>query len=261
MNKKLEKSLERMSVNKKLQKRLKKALASIDDEDGTGYWKWRWLPSPKKLGMAKDNALGSRGFGSQPGQVTWEDWEEKVKAMYPVRFFLIQELVPLIKVKWRKYVWEPWYWLKCHVIPSYRFHKLDLRQPKVKGEYSYQYGWLDSDSQILYALFNILNNFVKHEMPSWYCPSEEDVAEDASLLNQRNKYLEVKSIHYWWNVERKRRDKHHSDLLTKWHDARQKNDPAEHQYWTELKDVEKDNKDKEDEMLARLLKVRGSLWT
>lgn len=248
-------------MNKKLQKRLKKALASVDDADGKEYWKWRWLPSPKKLGMAKSNALGSRDFGTQPGQPTWEDWQEKVKAMYPVRYFLIEELVPMLKVKWRKYVWEPWYWLKCHLHPRHRYHMLDLRQPKVKGEHSYRYGWMDSDTQILYALFNILNNFVKHEMPSWYCPSEEEVAEDPALLNQRNRYLEVKSIHYWWNVERKRQDKRHSELLSKWHDARQSNDPAVHQYWTELKDDEKANKDKEDEMLARLLKVRGSLWT
>jgi hypothetical protein len=248
-------------MNKKLKKRLAKAIASIDDTDGKEYWKWRWLPSPKKLGISDSNALGSRDFGAQPGQATWEDWEEKVKAMYPVRFFLIEELVPLIRIKWRKYVWEPWYWFKCHFLPSYRFHMLDLRQPKEDGKYAYRYGWMDSDHKMVYAIFNILNAFVKDEMPNWYCPSEEEVEEDASLLNQRHKYLEVKAIHYWWNVDRKRREEQHADLLTKWSDAIKNQDPAEHQYWTELKAVEQANKDKEEEMIIRLIKVRGALWT
>jgi hypothetical protein len=243
----------------KLQKRIERALKSMDED--SDYWKWKFLPSPIKLGMSKSNALGSRDFGSHRGQVTWEDWEEKVKAMYPVRYFLVEEMVPWIKAKVRQCIKDPWYWLKCHIVPKHRYHMLDLRQPKVKGEYAYRYGWMDSDTQIVYALFNILNNFVKHEMPSWYCPSEEEIVDEPSLQDQRNKYLEVKSIHYWWNVERKRRDKNESELASKWHAAHKIGDSSEHQLWKELDDIKKANKDKEDEMIARLLKVRGALWT
>jgi hypothetical protein len=248
-------------MNKKLKKRLAKAIASIDDTDGKEYWKWRWLPSPKKLGISNSNALAFRDLGVQSGQATWEDWEEKVKIMHPIRFFLIEELIPLIKIKWRRYIWEPWYWIRCHTMRRHRHHMLDLRQPKQDGADAYRYGWLDSDHKMVYALFNILNEFVAREMPHWHCPSEEEIEDDSHLLTQRYKYMEVKAIHYWWNVDRKRRVRYHDDLLHKWHKARQTNDPAEHQYWTELGNIEKDNKDKEDEMIARLLKIRSSLWT
>lgn len=243
----------------KLQKRIERALGSLKDDGG--YWKWKILPSPIKLGMSDSNALGSRDFGSHKGQVTWEDWEEKVKELYPVRYFLVEELVPWIRRKWRRYAKDPLYWLKCHLHPKHRYHMLDLRQPKVKGEYAYRYGWMDSDTQMVFALFNILNNFVKYEMPSWYCPSEEEIAEDESLMGQRHKYLEVKAIHYWWNVDRKRQEAALSELTSKWHDAHTTGDPSEHQLWKDLDDLKKSNKDKEDEMLVRLLKVRGSLWT
>lgn len=246
------------TMKNKLQKRIKKALASIN---GKGYWKWKILPSPVKLGMSDSNALGSRDFGAQPGQPTWEDWEEKVKIMHPIRFFLIEELGPWIKRTYRTYIWEPWYWLKCHAMKKHRYHMLDLRQPKIKGEHSYRYGWCDSDTQILFALFNILNNFVEHEMSDWFCPSDEEIAVEPALMDQRNKYLEVKAIHYWWNIDRKRRDEKHSELLSQWHAAKQANDPKESQLWQELKKDEESNKDKEDEMMARLLKIRRSLWT
>jgi len=248
-------------MNEKLKKRLAKAIASISNIYGKEYWKWRWLPSPKKLGMSDSNALGSRNFGNQPGQPTWEDWKEKVKAMHPIRFFLIEELIPLIKIKWRNYVWEPWYWLKCHVIKRHRYHMLDLRQPKQDGEYAYRYGWLDSDHKMVYALFNILNNFVADEMPHWYCPSEEEIDQNPHLLNQRHKYLEIKTIHYWWNIDRKRREQYYADLLHKWNEARKNQDPAEHQFWIDLKAEESAFKDKEEEMLIRLIKIRGVLWT
>jgi len=136
---------------------------------------------------------------------------------------------------------------------------LDLRQPKVTGEY--RYGWLDSDHQILFALFNILNNFVKHEMPNSYCPSEEEVSHDASLLNQRNKYLEIKAIHYWWNVDRRRQEKRKDHLLSDWHTARKYCRAEEHQLWENLRKAEADLEDKEEEMIMRLIKIRHSLWT
>src|SRR5579863_10256158 len=150
-------------------------------------WKIFRLPTPSELGLCKDtehNALPMRFLTSDAGP-TWEDWQEIVKKNYPIRYFLAEELVPWIRQKYRKYVTDPIYWIKCHLLPKHRYHLLDLRQPKSKHEgRPYRYGWIDSDTQMLYALFNILNNFVKHEMPHWYCPSEEEVASAPYLAHQ-----------------------------------------------------------------------------
>lgn len=241
-------------MKNKILKRIEKALGSID-QDGD-YWKWKFLPSPIKLGLSDSNALGSKHFGNQPGQPTWEDWEEKVKKMYPVRYWLIEELWPWIRVKWRIHVTDRWYWLVSHVVPSRRYHMLDLRQPK-----GYRYGWLDSDSQMTYALFNILNNFVEHEMGDWYCPSEEEIEANPGLLRQRNHWLETKAIHHWWNVERLRQQEKHDKLLHDWSEARKANSHNVQQLWDDLKKAEKALEDKEEEMLLRLVKIRRSLWT
>ena len=248
-------------MKSKIKKRIEKALGSLD-EDGD-YWKWKFLPSPIKLGMSTSNALGSRHFGSQPGQATWEDWDEKVKAMHPIRYFLIEEFTPWVRLQWRKYVTDPIYWFKCHFMKSYRYHFLDLRQPPNKefGFPAYKYGWIDSDTKMVYALFNILNTFVREEMPHQFCPSEEDVADEPHLQHQRHAWLETKAIHYWWNIERLRQQKTHDELLNKWSDAHKVNAPETQQLWDDLKKIEQTLKDKEEEMIIRLIKIRGSLWT
>jgi hypothetical protein len=242
-------------MKSKLNKRIKRALSSLG-EDGD-YWKWKILPSPIKLGMSDNNALGSRHFGNQTGQATWEDWEEKVKEMYPVRFFLVEELIPWLRQQWRRQVTSRWYWFVSHVVPSRRYHMLDLRQPKP----GYRYGWLDLDSKITYALFNILNNFVEREMPFWYCPSEEEVQQEPHLIYQRSNWLEAKAIHYWWNTERPRQQAAHDKLLHDWSEARKVKAPEAQQLWDDMRKAESALEAKEEEMIIRLIKIRRSLWT
>jgi hypothetical protein len=168
---------------------------------------------------------------------------------------------------WIRSIWDRFtnrisvmkYWFVSHFIPSRKYHLLDLRQPKISGEY--RYGWIDADHQILFALFNILNNFVKQEMPNWYCPSEEEISHDVSLLNQRNTYLEVKAIHYWWNIDRKRQESRRDHMIDDWHKARKAGSSQEHQLWEDLRKADRALDDKEDEMIGRLIKIRHALWT
>jgi len=226
------------------------------------WWKIFGLPSPKDLGWSDSNALPMDMFKSGNDKShTWEDWERKMREEYPVRYFLSETLPFTLRVKVGTPIKDAWYWLKCHMVPSYKYHLLDLRQPKRDGELGYRYGWIDSDTQILYALFNILNNFVKHELPNFYCPSEEEVQNDPHLLHQRHVYLEAKAIHYWWNVERARQIKNHTKLLHDWSEAKKNHDANEHSLWADLGKAEVAMDAKEDEMIARLMKIRRFLWT
>lgn len=228
------------------------------------WWKIFQLPSPKELGWTDGeyNALPIAMFKRAGDNThTWEDWEEKMRKEYAVRYFFAETVPFWFRTRIQRPIKDSWYWIKCHLLPSHRYHMLDLRQPKHDDDLGYQWGWIDSDTKMLYALFNILNAFVKDEMPHFYCPSEEEVQTDPHLLHQRNNYLEFKTLHYWWNVERLRQNKYHAELLHKWSDAKKDNDPEEHKYWDELKKVEAAQEAKEDEMIARLLKVRRSLWT
>jgi len=225
-------------------------------------WKIFHLPSPKELGWSKGNALPVALF-KQPNDntPTWEDWDAKMRQEYPVRYFFAETLPFWFKNQIQRRIKDTIYFIKCHVLPSHRYHMLDLRQPKKKGEYSYRWGWLDSDSKIVYALFNILNTFVRDELPDMHCPSEEEVQANPYLLSQRNNYLEIKAIHYWWNVERVRQSQAHDEMLTKWAEAKRTNDPNEHQLWGDLQKIEAEAEAKEEEMIIRLIKIRRSLWT
>lgn len=229
------------------------------------WWKIFHLPSPQELGWTDSeyNALPMRMFNHNQGEKTWEDWEELVRKEYPVRYFFSETLPMWFHIRVQRPVKDAWYWFVCHTLPSRKYHWLDLRQPANKdaGSKGYKYGWIDSDTKMLYAMFNILNKFVEEEMPHWYCPSEEDVQAEPHLLHQRNTWLEAKAIHYWWNVERIRQEKEHYTLLHRWSDAQKNNDPETHQLWDELRKSEKAQEDKEDEMFGRLLKIRRSLWT
>jgi hypothetical protein len=230
------------------------------------WWKIFHLPSPKELGWTDSeyNALPMRMFSQNNGnEHTWEDWEEKVREEYPFRYFMSETLPSWFRYRIQRPIKDAWYWIICHLLPSRRYHILDLRQPenKERGLSGYKYGWIDSDTKMLYALFNILNKFVEDEVSNWYCPSEEEVQSEPHLLYQRNNWLETKAIHYWWNVERIRQMKEHDDLLGQWSDAQKANAPETHQLWDELKKADKAQEDKEDEMIARLLKIRRSLWT
>ena len=225
-------------------------------------WKIFHLPSPKELQWADTNALPIALFKNpNDNSPTWEDWEEKMRKEYPVRYFFAETIPYWFRVLLERRIKDAIYFIKCHLLPSHRYHKLDLRQPKKKGEYSYRWGWLDSDSKILYALFNILNTFVKDELPNMYCPSEEDVQANPYLLEQRNNYLEIKAIHYWWNIERPRTLRQHDELLSAWAAAKRTHDPEEHKLWDELQKVEEAAATKEDEMIGRLIKIRRFLWT
>ena len=227
-------------------------------------WKIFGLPSPKDLGWtdSESNALPMALFKRIGDDTpTWEDWDSKMRKEYPVRYFLAETLPFWFQVRISRRVKDSLYWVKCHVLPSHQYHMLDLRQPKNESMHNYRWGWIDSDTKILYAIFNILNTFVKEELPHMYCPSEEEVQRDVTLLHQRNHYLEIKSIHYWWNIERLRQNKIHAETLTQWSDAKQAQDPDEHVLWDKLRKLETTMEEKEDEMIGRLIKIRHSLWT
>lgn len=225
-------------------------------------WKFFKVPTPSELGMTTDTqheSLGMRIF-QKPGDTTptWEDWEERVQKDYPIRYYFAEQLLPTIKCLYQRYVKDAWYWIRCHTYNKY--HMLDLRQPK-KNPLSYRFGRIDSDTKMVYAVFNIINIFVADELPHAYIPSEEDVARDPHLIIQRNNYLEVKAIHYWWNVQRIREEEAEQKLLYAWSLSRKVDAPETKQLWDELGKMEAANKEKLDEMLLKAVKVRGCLWT
>lgn len=217
------------------------------------------LPDPKDLGMSNSNCLPSREFTPDCDGPTWEDWDIKVKAKFPIKYFFAETLIDFVRFKLWLPIYRPLdeahYWLVSHTIR--RYHILDLRQPKNEyGVDEYRYGWRDVPEAMLYAIFNLLDQFVKHELPNFYCPPEEDIENKI----QRDTYFEILAIHKWWFEDRKREYQEFSNCRTEWHKLHKVGDPHTDEIWNEMNKMHENFENKTDEMIARLMKVRRSLW-
>lgn len=234
------------------------------------------IPGPKDLKMSdSNNAMPSALFpGNNFQKYTWEDYYSRVKKDYPIRYFFASTILGFIvgKFEYFKRIFSDiFYWFKCKFIKKYKYHLLDLRQPKkillpfgnaiVKVDNSdyYNYGWIDVDSRMLYAIFGLLNEYVKHEVTFI---TDEDVKADPFLQKSKDLQNEILEIHHWWNVERKQQLHINSALCDKWHFLSLKNQaPGKARAWKEMQDCDQKLEEKTDEMINRLMKIRRSLWS
>lgn len=124
-------------------------------------------------------------------------------------------------------------------------------------------GYWDKDEIMIHACFQILVNFVKFEWHEGkyetFCGyhdidkckkemisqgySKKDIKLQISqLVDSNNTTKEIWDLYNWWNKIRPNRD---PKMETTW-------DPKTHLFLADMED---------DEMLLRLMKVRGHLWT
>jgi hypothetical protein len=225
------------------------------------------FPNPKQLGMSKHcNAMPMKDFGDNDGSPTWEDYEDYLKKTYPAKFFFASTLPSFLMHTWLKLLgWKLQdfkYWFISFVIQ--RDHMLDLRQPKRNKQFDIDYyrsGYIDTDTKMVYAMFNLLTNFVEKQLVHMYFPTQEDIAREPHLQSQLDQNNEILAIYHWWSKDRKFECKEGDEALTKWHNAKKSKSPNTNQLWEELKSIDKRNEDKLEEMLIRLLKIRKYLWS
>src|SRR5271166_6608125 len=96
------------------------------------------IPGPIELGRSKHDALPSREWTPDVEGYCWEDYDEEIKRLFPVKYFIANKVGDFIRYS----IWLPItrpitdaiYWLKCYTLKSYRYHMLDLRQPCSKDD-------------------------------------------------------------------------------------------------------------------------------
>ena len=224
------------------------------------------FPGPKELGMSdNDYAMPSRMFPNSPTEITWEDYYEYLAKTYPVKYFFASVIPQFFRDRWRQLsrpFSDAYYWVVSHTVRQY--HWLDLRQPK-----DYRYGWCDTDHRMVYAMMNLLVEFVEKEVPHCqFVPSEEEAAKDdgidcqyAGYKRQLDNHKEYMAIYNWWTKERTSEDAEESDKCTEWHEAHQVFAANHKDLWKELQSLKERNDAKLEDMLHRLLKIRHCLWT
>lgn len=227
------------------------------------------LPTPVDLGWSKHNALESAFFSDEPKGKTWEDWHATVKEMHPVKYWIAETATDFIRYN----IWFPikrpfvnaHYWLVSYLIPSRRYHMLDLRQPCRKGsdQSCYRYGWCDAPEKMLYAMFNLLGEYLNKEEPgdlSLYY-THEQIEADIYLKAQHEAFEEANAIYYWWTVTRHEENTYCDKLFDDYLKAKKNKEPSREFLQISHRTQEKINEDKVDEMVARLMKIRRTLWT
>lgn len=146
----------------------------------------------------------------------------------------------LTKRFWRKpwnWIKTAWYWIRTHTYN--RYHIINL-----SGEDGYDWGYIDTDSAMLIACFKLLRDFVENEDPGVgtytlddYGPFNFD-GEKAQVERQIERDAEVRALYNWWCFDRIAEQAQHNTIKD--------------YNWSFERD---------QEMLQRLIAVRGCLWT
>lgn len=215
-------------------------------------------PGPKELGWSKGGALPLWSITPFVDEKTWEDWREHVKAEYPVRYFLSE-----VVGRWVSFqvscVGRAWYWLKCHVLTSYQYHKLDLRgvdpvEPK------YTHGYLSPNEVLWLAAWAALCLYIKEEPKDPALWMTEEDFKDPETLRQKQNYDEAQALYRWWTVDRLEDnwERLYQDMQTCVKTGDKERYVQARTLWLASMNHQEE---KEDEMFERLMKIRRSLWT
>lgn len=226
----------------------------------------------KIFGIPKPRALPMEKF-CNPGDYTWKDWHEDARKNYPIRYFLSETVPMWYRVHIYMNVSHFWYWIKYRLYK--KSHLLDLRQPHTNTGDDYRWGRLDEYSQMLYACFNILMNYIKSSRNGYVYSIDDIEYLQKQILNTENEYerhhleqdleffKEVRYLHYYWTVARKRQLKDRDEILSEWSDSLETRhtDPEYTKLlWDKLRKIEEETIVKEEEALIRLVKIREKLW-
>lgn len=226
------------------------------------------LPGPKDLGMSDNNYSMGTDFFPQEGVPTWEEYYARVQKEYPLRFFFASTLPGFFRDQWVRLtrpITDCIYWIKSHTYKKY--YMLDLRQPCVQDQLfnidCYRYGWCDVPDKMLYAMFNLLAEYLNKEEPNdltkWY--TLEEINADEGFKMQHDNINEAKAIYQWWAVGRKEDRAAYDRMLILWHESKNNKLPEENDLWQQLRALDDASESKTDEMIARLMKIRRTLWT
>lgn len=174
------------------------------------------------------------------------------------------------------------YWLRTHTY--HRYHMLDIRSRRN----GYAWGWMDRSEGILFANMAVLVGFVEEEKAfdcyvDWRSAAEMAAAgEGADPSGNANRDAhaaakkEMLDIYQWWTHDRKIEHDRHDDLLSRAYArpfefesigdgmSRLKKEiltKEEEELRAQCWSMEEALEAKDEEMMIRLIKVRGYMWT
>lgn len=162
----------------------------------------------------------------------------------------------VLNVLWNK-INNKYWWVK-----NFLFNRYDLiRTGLDKG------GWHDTDKVMLYGMMNLLVIYVEEEYSAvleqeflekktFICEEERLMVENAIAENK-----EMKEIYNWWKNYPNREKEIEAKYEEYGRYRRGKRKIEKECASIEIRKMEDKLKEEEQEMLIRLVKIRGCLWT
>lgn len=192
----------------------------------------------------------------KPSSATWDEWDEWKdfnEARYPIRYFLQETLPMWIRVHITMRI-NNWYWSLQH-----RFnprHQYNIIRTSLKP------GYYDPDTLILYACMDNLKRFFEYKVPLIEWQSDE---------GHKKAYDTMKEIYDWWINEFPYVEDNFTsfpELPEEWGfmavlSDKYKDEPLIAEWRAaaaKQRTEEKEAKEKEQEMLHKLIDIRHYLW-
>ena len=165
-----------------------------------------------------------------------------------------------------------WGWIdRCQVIPLAMF---SILQDFVENEFLPQYWWgYDEKKQKSYTLKEKDHKTwqqLLEEYSEKNDPKPEDFEFDyeyAQVIHNRKYDRELLTIYKWWKVDRFELCKKEDEALIVWHDfhmrmlTSEESKKKERELFDASQKAEEERLNQEEDMLIRLIKIRGGLWT
>lgn len=149
------------------------------------------------------------------------------------------------------------WWLNYRFNPNHKYHLIDT---KLSPSY------YDIDTIMLHGMFALLDRYVDEEhdgvdsLEEWgkeLCLSSDGMSAHYSHV-QGEKELEAVALYRWWHEIKPCDEAVRDELTSMLYGTERSGDPSAYK---ELLELEEKIEREENEMLHRLINIRGGLWT
>jgi len=226
--------------------------------------------------------------------VTFAEWEYKIKKIVPLQFFFRYELIPFIE-DWTFLFYvdslptirnlenssqrklNPWQYItNIHINPDCELYKLfystkiyikDILFPhnvlKISG---IKRSWIDADAKLIYAMRQIILDFVEKEEPRKpedyepdICKNEHGVEVDYSIQRKEDS-KRLWNLYYWFK-DYPEKLKECWDKQSSIPYGKSRTHPDTSGAWEKRDEIEKEFENELEEKLIELIKIRKHLWS
>ena len=209
--------------------------------------------SSRELGFKNSNSFDSL-FDNEllhKEDVVWRN-------NYPISYLIHRIIRPAVG-QIKRIINTIYWWIRYHTIN--RYHYLCLSQPDTRNGTMdhYDVGWIDSDQKIVFAMFNIMVDFVENELQCNFSKMEEYDSNGRICNKEYNEFMdELKAVYEYWTIIRLNQLIEIRDF---WDDNPKRLPKETDDRYSRFNELKEDFYALETEMMIRLVNIRRGMWT